>query len=353
MDATLTSDDDDSSNDALGRIVRNIARTTSAGQFSALNSTAWFKSTIPTPIELGLINQTYAKLDNHQWFANVLPHPSTIDFISDVFKQVNAHRFLNDIVPRVDTLSWLTNVYPKVNTLAWMDKVQSTMTSSVVAQIAGARIDQQEWWKGVYSGVDWQGISSTVQISSLNKISQAITQTGAALATSLSDEVIESILTEFHDNTELAEPEHDDAQATTDSDTDTADVEDPILEAVLRRLAGFSTWWQDHYPELSSRVITELNIASRSVVYTFVMYSLPTYLVHFFGTEGIAMSSVLLGLAHFHSERSKKKLSPANAAAIDFECPYCKAQPGMQCITISGDNIGSPTKIHSGRLYLA
>ena len=197
MDATLTSDDDESSNDDLGRIVRNIARPTFAGQFSALNNTAWFKSTIPTPTQLGLMNQSYAKLDNLQWFANVLPHPSTMDSISDVFKQLNTHSFLNDIVPRVDTLSWLTNVYPKVNTLAWMDKVQSTMTSSVVAQFAGARIDQQEWWKGVYSGVDWQGITSTVQISSLNKISQAITQTGAALATSLSDEVIESILTEL------------------------------------------------------------------------------------------------------------------------------------------------------------
>lgn len=318
MDATPTSDDDyDSSNDTLGRIVRNIARTTSAGQFSALSNTVWFKSTIPTPAELGLVNQTHTKLESHQWFANVLPQPSAVDFINGVFKQVNTHRFLNDIVPRVDTLSWLTSAYPKVNTKAWMDKVQSTMTSSVLAQIAGASIDQQEWRKGVYGGVDWQSINATAQMSSLNKISQAIAQTGAALATSLSDEVIESILTEVHDNAELAEPEHDDAQATTDSDTSTADVEDPILEAVLRRLAGFNTWWQDHYPELSGRVITELNIASRSIVYTFVMYSLPTYLVHFFGTEGIVMSSVLLGLAHFHSERSKKKLSPANAAAIE------------------------------------
>lgn len=348
MDATLASDDD--SNDALGRIVRNIARTTSAGRFSALNNT---KSAIPTPTELGLINQTYAKLDNHQWFANVLPLPSTVDFISDVFEQVNTHSFLNDIFPRVDMMSWLANVYPKVNTLAWMDKVQSTMNSSVVAQIAGARIDQQKWWKGVYGGVDWQNINATVQVSSLNKISQAISQTGAALATSLSDEVIESIFTEFHDNTELAETEHDDAQAATDSDTNTADAGDPILEAVLRRLSGFSTWWQDHYPELSDRVVTELNIASRSIVYTFVMYSLPTYLVNFFGTKGIVMSSILLGLAHFYSERSKKKLSRANAGAIDFECPYCKAQPGMQCITISGGNIGRPTKTHSGRLDLA
>lgn len=344
MDATLTSDDDDSSNDALGRIVRNIAPTTSTGQFSALNNTAWFKSTIPTPAELALIIQTYAKLENHQWFANVLPQPSTLDFISDVFKQVNTHRFLNDIVPRVDTLSWLTNVYPKVNTLAWMEKVQSTMTSPVVTQIVEARIDQQEWWKGVYGGVGWQSINPTVQMSSLNKISQAIGQTGAALAMSLSDEIIESLLTEIHDSTELAESEHDDAQATTDSDASTAAVEDPILEAVLHRLAGFSTWWQDHHPKLSGRVITELNIASGSIVYTFVMFSLPTYLVHFFGTDGIVMSSVLLGLAHFHSERSQKKLSPADAAAIDFGCPFCKAQPGMQCITISGDNIGRPKK---------
>lgn len=113
----------------------------------------------------------------------MLPQPSALGFISDVFNQVNTHRFLNDIVPRVDTLSWLTNVYPKVNTLAWMDKVQTTMTSSVLTRIAGARIDRQEWWKGVYSGVDWQGINATVQISNLNKISQAIAQTGAALAT--------------------------------------------------------------------------------------------------------------------------------------------------------------------------
>lgn len=328
----IADDDDDSPNDAIGRIIRSITRNSAVNHFSALNNAAWFKSTIPTPAALGMMTQ-----------------PSAVDAVGKILQQVNTFSLFDHLMPKVDTLSWITDVYPKVDTLAWLDRTRSIMNTSAFTQLASMRLEQQEWWKGVYRGVDWQSITAAAQRSNLSAISQTIAQTGAAMATSLSDDTIESLFAKVHAVTEPAEPEHGDAQTVADPE-ESAEVDDPILDAVLSRLADFSTWWQDRYPELSSRVITQLNIASRSVVYTFVMYSLPTYLVHFLGTDGIAMSSIVLGMAHFVTEQSKSRMSPANAAAIDSECPYCKAQPGMQCITISGNYIGRPTKMHSRRL---
>ncbi|MEY8569656.1 hypothetical protein [Brevibacterium linens] len=68
----IADDDDDSPNDAIGRIIRSITRNSAVNHFSALNNAAWFKSTIPTPAALGMMTQ-----------------PSAVDAVGKILQQVN------------------------------------------------------------------------------------------------------------------------------------------------------------------------------------------------------------------------------------------------------------------------
>lgn len=325
-------DDDDGRrpDDTIRRILADINRPA----ISALNNMTRFDNVVPKSVLADIVSRTYSQLESKQWFANVLPTTARVDFLADVYKQMDMQGILSGLRPTIDTQAWINAARPKIH-------------FSALADIAKVNFDQQEWLQRIYTGIDRPNFNRITQDPSWTRMSQAIAQTGVALVDAMSEEAIEAVLEETLGKADFEDL--DDATGNTDLDS-VGEINDPILEAILRRGAH---WVENQYPEFADRTTALLNMAAVSVTHTLVATLIPGLLVLAFGAEGIVMATVLNGSAHFYTEYRKGKMSQPQAMATDFACPYCKALPGMQCITVRGENIGNRTSMHSDRLRLS
>lgn len=326
-------EDDGRRNDAITRALKDIGRTPSFAKLTGLTGQNWYKTVVPSSVLTDFVNRTYGQFDNHQWFENVLPPAARVSFMTDLYKQLDTQGSFDNLLPQIDSQRWLEGVLPKVY-------------SSPLTDMVASNFGQQEWLQGIYPRFDWSGyMQSITRDSSWARMSLGIAQTGVALAdTVMTEDFIESLVEETWEHTDL------DSNPVETDRADLAEFHDPVLDFILSRMAG---WIENQYPELEDRAIRILNRAAASTVFVAVTNLLPLALITVLGpTNAVFPIALILGAVHFFSVQERDRLSPAHARALDFECPYCKAVPNAQCVTLCGDNIGQPTRTHADRLKL-
>lgn len=320
-------------NDAIARALKDMGRTPSFAKLTGLTGQNWYKTAVPFSVLTDFVNRTYGQFDNHQWFENVLPPAAKVSFMTDLYKQLDTQGSFDNLLPQIDSQRWLAKALPKAS-------------SSPLADMVASSFNQQEWLKGIYPQFDWSGfMQSITRDSSWAKMSLGIAQTGVALAdTVMTEDFIESLVEKTWEHTDL------DSDPVETDRAELAEFHDPVLDFILSRMAG---WIENQYPELEDRAIRILNRAAASMVFVQVTFMLPFALTMVLGAEEAVFPIAMIhGVVHFFTGREKERLSPAHARALDFECPYCKAVPNAQCVTLRGDNIGQPTRTHADRLKL-
>lgn len=322
--------DDWKRGDAITEAIKNIRAAYSSAAIPARNIPAWAQAAVPTSILSDMINRTYEQLNNHRWFEHVLPPTARVSFMADIYNRMDVKGIFGGVASQVDTQRWLNDAVPKA---------YSAIETGALAAVNG----QQDWLKDIYPRVDQSIFADLVARNSVwQQTASAIATTGMQVADSvLSEEFIESLMSETYQRTDLVST--DDEPQPEESDH----VADLLLEHILKRLAD---WTQIHYPNLEARAILILNQAATSVVYGLVMSLIPAALTMVLGpVDSVFPIALLYGMVHFYSNAEISRLSPARAKGLKSQCPYCKADPGAQCVTIRGDNIGQKTRMHSRR----
>lgn len=323
-------DDDWKRNDVMAQAIKNIRAASSFAAMAGANSPAWFQYPATSSIFSDMVNRTYDQFNNHRWFENVLPPAARVSFMTDIYKQLDVQGIFAGVASQVDTQRWLNDAVPKAY-------------SAIETGGLAAMVGQQDWLKNIYPRVDQSIFADLVARNPIwQQTASAIATTGMKVADSvLSEEFIESLVSETYERTDLVstveepQPEESDHAA------------DLLLEYILKRLAD---WTQIHYPNLEARATLILNQAATSIAYGLVMSLIPTALTLVLGpVDSVFPIALLYGIVHFYSNAEIRRLSPARAKGLKSQCPYCKADPGAQCVTIRGDNIGQKTRMHSKR----
>lgn len=323
-------DDDWKRNDAIAQAIKNIRATPSFAAMTGRSSPVWGQYSKASSVLSDMVNRTYEQFHIHRWFENVLPPAARVSFMTDIYKQLDVKGIFDGVASQVDTQRWLSEAVPKAF---------SAIGRESLASVAG----QQDWLKDIYPRVDQSIFADLItRNSDWQQTAAAITTTGMKVADSvLNEEFIESLVSETYQRTYLVSAEDEPPPEEPDH---AADV---VREYILKRLAD---WTQVHYPKLEARAILILNQAATSVAYGLIMSLIPAALTMVLGpVDSVFPIALLYGMVHFYSNAEIRRLSPAQAKSLKSQCPYCKAAPGAQCVTIRGNNIGQKTRMHSKR----
>lgn len=121
----------------------------------------------------------------------------------------------------------------------------------------------------------------------------------------------------------------------------------PVVAAIWEYLARSDTWATAKYQQHSARTIRFLKAMAAVSIYSFLV----TLAGLMYGPDGFYAAMVLTGTAKLVDDNTKASLKPQIRRGLDATCSTCGAFPDMWCVTIKGNNPGTPTRnLHKPRL---
>lgn len=270
------------------------------------------------------------RLDTRSMWENFPPKYNTGQVVSRALEQMRSQRGLAGLVERIDARSMWADFLPQYNTgQMMMDALEQMRSQGSLVKLA-----QQ---------VSSQSVSAAL-VAQLKENKWAVIE---ELKFDVLRQVDDSRIQELVEDLDNRSDE-DDYERVGELEDFARD--DPFLEACLERMARATVWVQQRFPLYSDKARRGFERVAAASLSFYIRSILPTLLFTNFGVAGLAIGSLAAGTAVVFDEKQKSRLAPSAREALARECPTCAAPENVWCMTIRGNNPGTPaSRLHVGR----